>query len=121
MPQVPTQTGEYNRRVTIVSRSSTTNAMNEQIFAWTDKQTVWARITQLFSALTYQTQTFESKATSAIYIRWNRSISINIGDRVRYIDPSTSVVTLYEIESVNNINMQNREIQLQAYALDANQ
>ena len=117
MPQVPTQTGEYNRRVTIVSRSSTTNAMNEQIFAWTDKQTIWARIVQLFSALTYQAQTFESKATSAIYIRWNNAIQFNIGDRVRYIDPSTSVVTLYEIESVNNVNMQNREIQMLVYVL----
>jgi SPP1 family predicted phage head-tail adaptor len=121
MPQVPTQIGQYNRRVTLAKRSATTNAMNEQVFAWDDKQTVWARITQLFSALTYQTQTFESKATSAIFIRWNRAISINIGDRVRYTDPSTSVVTLYEIESANNVNMQNREIQMQVYVLDGNQ
>lgn len=118
MPQTPTQIGQYNRRVTIVSRSSSKNAMHEPVFAWDDKQTVWAKITQLYSASNYQTMQMVSKATSSITIRWNKALSINVADRIRYTDPSTSVVTLYEIESVGQVDMTNREIYMLVYVVD---
>jgi SPP1 family predicted phage head-tail adaptor len=119
MPQVPVQIGQYNRRVTIVSRSTTRDAAGGQSNTWTDGPTVWAKITQLYSASTYQTAEMVSKATSNITVRWSRSLSINVGDRIRYTDPSTSIVTLYEIESVGQISMENKEIYMLAYALDA--
>jgi SPP1 family predicted phage head-tail adaptor len=119
MPQVPVQIGEYNRRVTIVNRSSARDAVGGQSNTWTDGLTVWAKITQLYSASNYQTAEIVGKATSSITIRWNPAISINIADRVRYTDPSTSVVTLYEIESVGQISMQNKEIYMLTYALNS--
>jgi len=118
MPQVPVQIGQYNRRVTIISPSTTRDAAGGQSNTWTDGPTVWAKITQLYSASNYQTTEFVGKATSSITTRWNKALSITDADRVRYTDPSTSVVTIYEIESVGQIEMQNREIQMLVYVLD---
>jgi SPP1 family predicted phage head-tail adaptor len=119
MPQVPAQIGQYNRRVTLVSRTSSRDATGGQSNTWTPGVTVWAKITQLFSAETYQTAQMVSKATSSITVRWNRALSINVADRVSYTDPSTSVVTMYEIESVGQLNMLNKEIYMLVYALNA--
>ena len=118
MPQAPVQTGQYNRRVTIISPSTTRDAAGGQSNTWTDGPTIWAKITQFFSASNYQTTEMVSKATSIITVRCNKALSINVSDRVRYTDPSTSVVMIYEIESVGQINMTNREIYMEVYVLD---
>lgn len=118
MPQTTVQVGEYNRRVTVISRSNERDAAGGVSDTWTDGPTVWAKIAQLYSASNYQTAQMVSKATSSITVRWNKSLSVNVSDRVRYIDPSTGVTTLYEIESVGQINMTNREIYMLAYVLD---
>ncbi len=118
MPIVPTQTGEFNRRVTIVARSTQRDAAGGVSETWTDVATLWACIRDQFSAQNYQQDEFVSKATDLIILRWSRSLRVTVSNRVRYTDPTTGTETLFEIESISNAAMKNREVHLLCYRLD---
>jgi SPP1 family predicted phage head-tail adaptor len=113
--------GTLNRRVTIIRRSQTQDAAGGPVDQWNDVTTVWASISIQYSSLIYETSEFVSKATYRITMRWSRSLGLKIQDRIRYTDSGTSTVHIYEIQSIVNDKMQDRELLCLCYELDGNQ
>lgn len=111
--------GKLNRRVVLVQRSSARDAAGGVSDVWNDIATVWASIDIQYSSLTYETSTFIAKATYRITLRWSRSLRIAIADRIRFTDPATNTVHLYEVESIVNNRMLNKEVMVLAWELDA--
>lgn len=93
-------TGQLNRRVTFITRSTERDAAGGQVDTWIDGETAWANIKPLYQAKTWQTSVMVAKATYQVAIRWRQSLRISDSDRIRFTDPSTNVVTTYEIEAI---------------------
>jgi SPP1 family predicted phage head-tail adaptor len=121
MPQTQTPIGALNRRVTVVQRSSTRDSAGGVSDTWTDKATVWAAIDIQYSSLIYETSEFVSKATYRIVLRWSNTLGLKVSDRIRYVDPTTRTTHMYEVQSITNPAMANRELLLLAYELNGDQ
>jgi SPP1 family predicted phage head-tail adaptor len=121
MAQAQTSIGKLNRRVVVIQRSTQRDSAGGQSDTWADVSTRWASIDIQYSSLIYETSEFVSKATYRIVMRWSKTLGLKVSDRLRYTDPSTNTVHLYEIESISNPAMANRELLLLCYELGGNQ
>jgi SPP1 family predicted phage head-tail adaptor len=116
-----TAAGKLNRRVTIVQRSTSRDSAGGVSDTWQNVRTVWASIDIQYSSLIYETSEFVSKATYRITLRWSNTLGLKVSDRIRYTDPTTSTIHLYEVQSISNPQMANRELLILAYELDGDQ
>jgi head-tail adaptor len=119
--------GKLNRRVRVMQRSTVRDAAGGESFQWLpvlngagDAAGVWASIDIQYSALTYETSEFISKATYRIEMRRTRSLLLNIADRIHWTDPASGTLHVYEIESIPP-DPDNMKLLLLCYELDGNQ
>lgn len=113
--------GKLNRRVQILQRSQARDEAGGVSETWDVVAERWASIDVQYSALTYETATFISKATYRIVMRYDKELALNIADRVQNLDPSSNTPHLYEIESIVNPGQRNEQLLLLCYTLDDDQ
>lgn len=116
MPNVPASAGEMNRRVSIMRRSQTKNAMNESIDVFNEVAKRWAKIEVLFGSKQYETQQYVAKSTYRITLWRDKSLLVNISDRVNWTDPMTNTLHTYEVESIPP-SQNNMQLSLECYEL----
>lgn len=110
--------GSLNRTIQIQQQSAVQDSYGQPIATWT---TVWngrASIDVQRSALIYATAEFISKVTYRINLRWMRTPIIAPSMRVVYLNPSTGITHIYNIETILNEQEGNRQLTLLCYELD---
>ena len=112
------EAGKLNRRVKILRRTATRDTAGGQSATFTPIAEVWASIDIQYSALTYETSTFVSKATYRIALRYDKTLKLSVSDRIENCDPSTSTPHIYEIQSIVNPAQRNEQLMLLCYSLD---
>jgi head-tail adaptor len=120
MPLSLPRPGEMNRRVSLMRRSSTTNAMNEQIDAYNEIGKRWAKIEVLFGSKNYETSQEVAKSTYRITLWRDKSAILNIRDRVFWTDLVTNTLHRYEIEQIPP-DQNNMQLALEVYELAGGQ
>lgn len=113
--------GKLNRRVQILARTATRDAAGGQSDVWAPVADRWASIDIQYSALTYETTEFMSKATYRIILRYDKTLALTVANRIQNIDPSTNTTHTYEIESIVNPGQRNEQLMLLCYTLDDNE
>lgn len=102
--QTVTNPGLMRTRVTIKSRSITTQTGGFQTPAWVTVATVWARWTNVHGNEVWLAQTAQARQAAIILIRWRSDI-----------DPTCAIErdgVLYEIVSMDNIQERGEYIEL---------
>lgn len=112
------EAGKLNRRVQILQRTAARDSAGGQSDVWAPVAERWASIDIQYSALTYETTEFMSKATYRIVLRYDKTLALNIADRIQNIDPGTNTTHVYEIESIVNPGQRNEQLLLLCYTLD---
>ena len=78
--------GEYNRRITIQSKTVTYDSYNEPIETWTDGPTVWASIVTTGGGEFYAAQRLNASTQALFKIRYGTTVTeldrIKYGDRI---------------------------------------
>lgn len=102
MPGNPVRTGDFTRRVTLQSRSSTPNGFGQASQTWSDVLTCWARLEPLSGRELMLAQATSAEVTHQVEIFYRPSITAAM--RVVYqgrffnilsvIDPDMAHVTL---------------------------
>ena len=96
--------GEYNRRITIQSKTVTYDSYNEPIEAWTDGPTVWASIVTTGGGEFYAAQKLNASTQALFKIRYGTTVTVL--DRIKYGNRT------FEILSVNDANEAHRELHI---------
>jgi head-tail adaptor len=120
MPQAPARSGEMNRRVSLMCRSAVTNAMNEQVDVYNEIGKRWAKIEVLFGSKNYETSQFVAKSTYSITLWRDKSLLLNIRDRVYWTDPATNTPHVFEVESIPP-DQSNMQLVLECYEIAGGQ
>lgn len=115
------EAGKLNRRVQILARTTTRDDAGGQSDTWTAVAERWASIDIQYSALTYETTEFMSKATYRIILRYDKTLALTVANRIQNIDPGTNTTHVYEIESIVNPGQYNEQLMLLCYTLDDNE
>jgi SPP1 family predicted phage head-tail adaptor len=113
--------GKLNRRVQILARTAARDTAGGQSDIWAPVAERWASIDIQYSALTYETTEFMSKATYRIVLRYDKALALSVANRIQNIDPGTNTTHVYEIESIVNPGQRNEQLLLLCYTLDDNQ
>jgi len=96
--------GEYNRRITIQSKTVTYDSYNEPIETWTDGPTVWASIATTGGGEFYAAQKLNASVQALFKIRYGTPVTVL--DRIKYGS------RIFEILSVNDANEAHRELHI---------
>ena len=94
----------YNRRITIQSKTVTYDSYNEPIEAWTDGPTVWASIVTTGGGEFYAAQKLNASTQALFKIRYGTTVTTL--DRIKYGN------RIFEILSVNDANEAHRELHI---------
>jgi SPP1 family predicted phage head-tail adaptor len=119
MPIQTLLSGMFNRRITILSPSTSQDAVGQPIQTYTWLYSCWASIDVQNSQLQYETAEFISKTTHRITFRWTSSVVIEPNMRIVYSEGSTDVTHTYTIETVLNQAQANKTIMCLAYEVDS--
>jgi head-tail adaptor len=90
-----------NKIVTIQTQTAARDAANAPLDEWTDGDTtLTVNISPQYQALTQSPQEFVSQATYRITFLWSRQLAIAVTNRVKWVDPSTTTVHIYQIKAI---------------------
>jgi SPP1 family predicted phage head-tail adaptor len=109
--------GSMNRRIQIQAQTTTQDEVGQPEQVWNTIYECWANIDVQNTQLLFSTAEFMSKATYRISLRWTSSVIIGFGNRIVYVEPTTNVQHLYEVQAVINTKQANKEMVLMAYEL----
>lgn len=112
------QAGKLNRRIQIQTQSSSQDAFGQPQQTWATKYTCWASIDIQGSQLLYSTAEFVDKVTHRIECRWTSSFTFAANQRIRYVEPTTNITHIYEVQAVLNDRQANRQLILMCYELE---
>ena len=104
--------GSLRKRLTFQKLSDTTNSFGEKT-TWVAYYTCYGSVKQLAAQLIYSTGEYVGKETYDIRIRYTKDQDFSVGNRVLTEDGTT-----FQIDSVMNIQMRNREIQVLTHVLN---
>ena len=110
--------GDLNRRVTFLAAVTSQGDRSKLTTTWTPAITTWACIKDLTAALIYAPSEYVSKVVKLITIRYRSASSVSAGMRVQYLDATTGITHLYEVQSVTNLNADKQWVQVRAQELD---
>lgn len=113
------QAGTLNRRIQIQTQSTSQDSFGAPSQTWTTSYSCWASIDVQASQLIYSTAEFVSKVTHRIECRWTSSFIFSPNQRIVYIEPTTNITHVFNIESVLNDKQGNRKLILLCYELNA--
>ena len=97
---------KYNRRIIIERKTTTYNAYNEPIDAWTTNQTLWAGIVTSGGGEFYAAQKINAQTTAVFKIRYNTTITTV--DRIKYGS------RIFQILSINDVDARHEEMLISA-------
>lgn len=112
------EAAQLNRRILIQQQSSTPDAVGQPLLTWTTVYTCWAGIDALSAQLLYQTDSFISRATSLITIRYTSSQVFNNAHQIVYVEPATAVTHTYQIKAILNKQQRNRRLAFLCYEVN---
>lgn len=98
--------GELNRKITLQSKTDTTDANGYDKPTWADVKTVWAAIKTTGSREFYAAQKQNAEITAVFKIRYGTVVDTQM--RIRYGS------RIFEILGTNNVNEANIELQISA-------
>lgn len=100
--------GKLNKRLTILHYADVEDAMGQTAQMLVPLKTVWGSLYPARGAEYYEAQRLRSKTTYKVYIRYIHGIEITTEHYIGYKDK------LYAIESVNNVDMANKTLEIYA-------
>ena len=98
--------GRLNKRIEILKKDDTPNALNQKSKGLVHVKTVWASVAPVRGAERYEVQKLREEITYRIYIRWISGIRADM--YIRYKG------RLYEIQSVIDVDMERKMLEIDA-------
>jgi SPP1 family predicted phage head-tail adaptor len=94
----------YNRRITIQTKTETYDSYNQPIETWSDGSEVWASIVTTGGGEFYAAQKLNASTQALFKIRYGTTVAVT--DRIKYGN------RIFEILSVNDANEAHRELHI---------
>jgi SPP1 family predicted phage head-tail adaptor len=98
------QAGNLRHRITIQQRSTSEDALGQQVLAWTDVATIWCRVEQLSGRELMTASAERAENTARITVRYRADLVEKM--RILY------GATIYDITSVSDIEGRRRELEV---------
>lgn len=102
------EAGRLDRRITLRRAKLTTNALGEEVQAWGDLATVWARRVDAGGTEQIAAGELASTIATRFQIRWTSRFSLTPRDRVRIGDLEFDIVSAVEIGRREGIDIMAR-------------
>ena len=106
--------GKYDKRVDILRDTGTeTNAAGEHLENWIVLVRRWAKLSA-FSSTAFGKESVQADQShtvgySAIRLQYEAGMDLTAKDRIRYTNPKTGRVHLYEINAIDDVNQAHEE------------
>ena len=100
--------GRLNKRLTIMGLKEYEDSMGQTYQKLSPLKTVWGSLAPTRGQEYYEAQKLRSRVTYKIYIRYIHEFEVTTSNLISYLDH------LYEIESVNNVDMENKMLEIYA-------
>jgi len=96
--------GRLNKRITIMKKVDTANALNQKSKGFENVKTVWASVAPVRGTERYELQKLNEEITYRVYIRWISGIRADM--YIKYDD------RIFEIQSVIDVDMERKMLEI---------